>query len=323
MAGSGGGAAELARLLREFTFEGCDLGLTLSWITHLALCVKSIETFGTEEQRRRYLPKLSSGEWVGAAAVSEPKTGAHPGGLRTTARRTSSGFRIDGTKMYVTDGPVADLLLVIAVTGESEGRNELTAFLVETDTPGFSARPLELNFLKTSPHGELLFEGVEVGTDAVLGGVGEGHSGPSRTAFARERSLVLCAFPGLFDRAAREAAAALSEREGRFDLQGIDSYSWIHHLAALQAYTELSTRLAVEALERPASWSGSMDTAVYLGISYSRWVSWVSEFAASRGLAGRPPLSIMLSDMKLVTVGEGILLKEGRKRFIAGFKGAA
>ncbi len=124
--------------LGEFTRAGCDLGLTLSWITHLALCVKSIESFGTEEQKKKYIPRLVSGEWVGAAAVSEPDTGAHPAGMQTTAAETADGFRIDGTKLYITDGPVADLLVVMTVTGEdSQGHKELTAFLVESSAPGF------------------------------------------------------------------------------------------------------------------------------------------------------------------------------------------
>lgn len=320
LGGSGGGAEELARLLSEFTYQGCDLGLTLSWVTHLALCEKSIETFGTDRQKREYLPRLASGEWIGAAAVSEPKTGAHPGGLRTTARRTSTGYMLDGTKMFVTDGPVADLFVVVAVTDESEGRSELTAFLVEADLPGVSARPMDLNFLKTSPHGEITFDGVEVGEDAVLGKLGEGHSGVSRTAFARERSMVLTAFPGLFSRCAREVAAAMSAREGSFQLEGMESYSWMHHLSALDAYSRLSTALTAAALESPSTWAESMDTAIYLGISYSRWVSWITEFAGSRELASRKPLSYMLNDMKLVVVGEGILLKEGRKRYITGFE---
>lgn len=317
--GSGGGASELASLLGVFTLEGCDLGLALSWITHLALCEKSIEAFGDERQKSRYLPRLASGEWVGAAAVSEPKVGAHPGLMRTTATRTGAGFRIDGTKMFVTGAPAADLFVVVAVTGEAAGRSELTSFLVEAGTPGLSVRPMELNFLKSSPHGEVVLDGVEVGVDAVLGAPGEGHSGVSRTAFARERSLVLAAIPGIFSSSAREAAAAIRDREGKFELEGMESYSWMHHISALDAYSRLSAGLAEEAFDRPSRWSESMGTAIYLGISYARWVSWINEFAASRGLGGGTPLSLMLNDMRLVLVGEGILLKEGRRRYISGY----
>jgi alkylation response protein AidB-like acyl-CoA dehydrogenase len=314
--GSGGTALQLSAAVREFAERGCDLGLTLSWITHLSLCEKSIEVFGTDSQKKKYLPLLASGEWVGAAAVSEPKTGAHPGGMQTTATRTSSGYRLDGRKIFITDGPVADLLVVIAVTGLLEtGENELTAFLVETSSPGFTARRMDLNFLKTSPHAELEFDGVELPAESVLGGVGEGHSKNSKAAFARERSLVVSALPGLFAKAAREASGMLAGREGGFDLEGNEAYSWIHHLAALQGYRALSEGLVRAAFDDPGTWRDNLDTIIFLGISYARWGSWLAEFARTKGISGFP-LDIMLSDMKLVTVGEGLLLKEGRKRFI-------
>ncbi len=314
--GSGGDVRQLSAAVREFAEQGCDLGLTLSWITHLSLCEKSIEAFGTDEQKKKYLPVLTSGEWVGAAAVSEPKTGAHPGGMQTTATRTSSGFRLDGRKMFITDGPVADLLVVIAVTGQLEtGDKELTAFLVETSCPGFTARRMDLNFLQTSPHAELEFDGVELPADSVLGGVGEGHSKNSKGAFARERSLVVSALPGLFARAAREASEILVSRQGSFDLEGNEAYSWIHHLSALQGYRTLSEGLATAAFDDPVTWRDNLDTIIFLGISYAMWGSWLGEFARAHGISGFP-LDIMLSDMKLVTVGEGLLLKAGRRRFI-------
>lgn len=315
--GAGGSALELAGALREFTRVGCDMGTTLSWITHLALCVKSIEALGTERQKEQYLPRLVSGEWVGAAAVSEPKTGAHPAGMRTTAARTASGFTLSGSKMYVTDGPVADLMVVVAITGEDESRHkELTSFLVETTLPGFEAKRMDLNFLATSPHGELTFDGIELGTDSVLGDPGDGHSSFSKGAFARERSLVVAAFSGLFDAAAKTAADLLIEREGAFDLKGQEAYTWVHHMSALEAYRRLSETLVDEALTDLDRWRGSIDLLIYLGISYARWASWIERFAGERKLGPSALLDIMLADMKLVMVGEGLLLKQGVKRYI-------
>lgn len=315
--GAGGSALELARALREFTRAGCDMGTTLSWITHLALCVKSIEALGTERQKEEYLPRLASGEWVGAAAVSEPKTGAHPAGMRTTATRTASGFELNGSKMYVTGGPVADLLIVVAVTGGDEGgRRELTAFLVETALPGFSAKRMDLNFLATSPHGELTFEGVELGAGSVLGSPGDGHSSFSKGAFARERSLVVAAFCGLFDAAAKVVSELLIEKEGALDLKGPDAYAWVHHISALEAYRRLSETLVDAAVNDLERWRESIDLLIYLGISYARWASWIERFSGERKLGPSALLDIMLADMKLVMVGEGLLLKQGVKRYI-------
>ncbi len=315
--GSGGACVDLAVSIREFARAGCDLGLTLSWITHVALCVKSIEAFGTEEQKKKYLPRLTSGEMVGAAAVSEPKTGAHPGGMQTTASRSATGFILDGKKIYITDGTVADLLVVIAVTGKMPGgENELTAFLVESSLPGFESKQMDLDFLRTSPHGELTFEGVELSEDQVLGGVGEGHSRNSKGAFARERSLVLSALPGLFESAAGVAADRLLDKEGAFGLEGGEAYSWMHHMSAMQAYRKLADGLVEVAFEDHERWRSHIDTVIYLGISYAKWARWMGDLAAAPKLRGAFPLDIMVNDMKLVTVGEGLLLKEGRKRFM-------
>lgn len=316
--GSGGSPLRLAESLREFARAGCDLGLTLCWITHLALCAKSIEDFGTEEQKEQYLPRLAAGEIVGAAAVSEPQSGAHPGGITTTATETGSGFRLDGRKIYITDGPEADLLVVMAVTGESEGRKELTTFLVDSGSPGFEVLRMDLNFVKTSPHGEIAFHGVELESDAVLGGRGEGHAKYSRAAFARERSLVVAAFPGFFESAAAEASELMTRAEEGLGLEGAQAYSWIHHLSALEGYRRLSTGVVETAFEDPVGLraSKSMDVLIYLGISYAKWAGWMEELVASQGIAPSFPLDIMLNDMKLVMVGEKLLVKEARKRFM-------
>lgn len=322
--GSGGTAQDLADAVRVFAQSSCDMGITLSWITHLALCVKSIELFGSAEQKEKYLPRLLSGEWVGAAAVSEPRTGAHPAGIETTARSTGGGFRLDGKKMYITDGTVADLLVVIAATGESvEGIKELTAFLVETAKPGFKATPMDFNFLKTSPHGQLEFDGVELGEGAVLGSVGEGHSQASKSAFARERSLVLSAFVGLFQAAADECGRRFVEKRGAFDLEGKEANSWIHHMAALAVYGRLVPGLVELAFSDPERWKSSMDVLIYMGISYAKWGVWLGDFVVTHHLDPAFPLDIMLNDMKLVLVGEGIIYKEGRRRYMRPYEGPA
>jgi hypothetical protein len=317
LGGSGGTPGDIAGAVSEFAQAGNDMGLTLSWITHLALCVKSIEYFGTAAQKAEYLPRLLSGEWVGAAAVSEPRTGAHPAGIETTARRVGGGFRLDGSKMYVTDGPVADLLVVVAATGETAGgMKELTAFLVETGRPGFEATVMEMNFLKTSPHGQLTFDGMELAEDAILGRVGDGHSQASRSAFARERSLVLSAFVGLFGAAADECGSGFVRKHGSFKLDGNEANAWIHHMAALAAYRRLVPDLVDVAFTDPERWRGMMDLLIYLGISYAKWGAWLGDFVVRHQVEPAFTLDIMLNDMKLVLVGEGIIYKEGRRRYI-------
>jgi alkylation response protein AidB-like acyl-CoA dehydrogenase len=315
--GSGGTPAELAEAVGEFTRLGCDLGLALSWITHLALCTKSIESFGTKEQKERYLPLLAAGRWIGATAVSEPSSGAHPAGMETKADESGSGYTLSGRKIFVTDGPVADLLVVLAVTGETgEGKKELTAFLVETDSPGFEAIPMELDFLKTSPHGELYFKGVGLGAGSVLARRGEGHNLISKGAFARERSLVSAAISGLLGAASEKLAEIYRQKYGCMDLAGTEASSWMHHLSAIEVYRMVSTELVEASFLDYERWKRSVGLLIYLGISYAKWASWIDEFSAGKELGPSFPLDIILNDMKLVLVGGGLLLKEGRKLYL-------
>jgi len=315
--GSGGTPAELCDAVTEFTRLGRDLGLSLSWITHLALCVKSIDVFGTPEQKERYLPLLTSGRWVGAAAVSEPGSGAHPAGIETTAEKGDSGYTLSGKKIFVTDGPFADLLVVLASTGGAgEDKKELTAFLVETDVPGFEARTMELGFLKTAPHGEIHFNGVELGHDAVIAKRGEGHSRISKSAFARERSLVTAAVPGLFDAVGKEVADRYRRKFEGLDLSGTEEDSWIHHLSAIEVYRRVSGDLVEGAFLDYEHWRSSVGLLIYLGLSYAKWASWMDEFASAKNIDLSFPLDIILNDMKLVLVGGELLLKEGKKRYM-------
>lgn len=320
LGGTGGSPRFLGEAVRRFAHDGCDMGLTLSWITHHALCIKSVELFGTEQQKKKYIPRLVSGEWVGAAAVSEPRAGAHPAGIETTAKRSGEGFVMDGTKLYTTDGPVADLLVVVASTGEAaDGKKELTAFLVETDSEGFSAERMDLDFVKTSPHGQLHFQGLELDGDAVLGGIGEGHSRASRSAFARERAMVVSAGSGVFAAAASGCAQRLVKKKGSFDVEPREANAWIHRMSALEAYSHLSAELMETAFEDFEHWRASMDLLIYVGISYASWGTWLGDFVLRHQLEPSFPLDILLNDMKLILIGEKVLFKEGRKRYIQPF----
>lgn len=314
--GSGGTPVELAESLREFTRAGCDLGMSLCWISHVALCVKSIEEFGSEKQKEEYLPRLASGRWLGAAAISEPRYGAHPAGIESSAVETPDGFNLSGKKLFITGGPVADLLVVLAATGTQGESKELTAFLVETDSGGVEIQPMELNFVKTAPHGEITFKDVELGPESVLAGRGCGHSKVSKTAFARERSAVTAAMSGLFAAAVREVADRYRQRNEGLDLEGKEAGSWIHHLSALEVYRLMSNELVDAAFHDRERWLRSIDLLIYLGLSYGKWGFWLGEFVADKNIESTFPLDILLGDMKLAYVDEELLFKEGRKRYI-------
>ena len=131
---------------------------------------KTIARWGTEEQKREWLPRLASGETLGCYALTEPGAGSDPGGLATRAERDGDEWTISGSKIFITLGTWAGLALVFARTGE-----KITCFLVPTDTAGFSAQPLKGKLgLRAQDTGELSLDGVRIRGDAVLGAEGEG-----------------------------------------------------------------------------------------------------------------------------------------------------
>ncbi len=156
---------------------GChDSGLVFSICAHLLACVIPIWKFGTEEQKQQYLPALSRGDLIAVNAMTEPGTGSDAFALRTRAEPDGEGYRINGSKTFGSNAPVADVALTFAMTDPEKGyHGGVTAFLVDTTTPGFRASPkFEKMGLRTSPIGEMSFEDVYVPADKILGGIGAG-----------------------------------------------------------------------------------------------------------------------------------------------------
>ena len=156
---------------------GCeDGGLSFSICAHLLACVIPIVNHGTEEQKRKYLPKLCSGEMIAVNAMSEPGSGSDAYNMKTRAIREGDGYRINGTKIWSTNGPVADLAVLYAVTDPEKGYYGGTSvFLVDKDTPGFAAgQKFEKMGLRTSPIGEMVFEDMFVHESTLVGGEGGG-----------------------------------------------------------------------------------------------------------------------------------------------------
>ena len=150
--------------------------LALSCVAHDNLCANNIYRNGNEQQRRKYLPGLCSGRKVGALGLTEPGAGSDAlGSMRTTARRDGDHYVLNGGKMYITNGPVADVILVYAKTDKDKGAHGISAFIVEKDFPGFKvAQKLEKMGYRGSPTGELLFEDCRVPAGNLVGGENRG-----------------------------------------------------------------------------------------------------------------------------------------------------
>ena len=152
-------------------FARWNAALALSWVAHENLCLYNLYRNGDEEQRQRFLPGLCSGALVGALGLTEPGAGSDAmGSMRTTARRDGDDYVLDGSKLFITNGPVADVLLVYAKTDPAKGAKGISAFIVEKGFPGFKvAQKLVKMGFRGSPTGELVFDGCRVPARNLLG----------------------------------------------------------------------------------------------------------------------------------------------------------
>ena len=150
--------------------------ISMSFGAHLNLCGHNILRNGTEEQKQKYLPKIVSTEMIGGLALTEPNAGSDAMGIQTSARQTDGGYLLNGTKVFITNGPIADVLIVYTKTRPEAGSRGITAFIFETKTPGFHvARKIQKVGMHGSPTGELVFEDAFVPEENVLGKVNEGY----------------------------------------------------------------------------------------------------------------------------------------------------
>ena len=165
----------LAHMVAMEEISRASASVGLSYGAHSNLCVNQIHRNGSEEQKQKYLPKLVSGEHVGALAMSEPGAGSDVMGMKLRAEDKGGYYLLNGSKMWITNGPDADTLVVYAKTAPELGPRGVTAFLIEKGMKGFSvAQKLDKLGMRGSHTGELVFENVEVPAANVLGGVNNG-----------------------------------------------------------------------------------------------------------------------------------------------------
>ena len=172
--GVGAGYVSYGLVAREI--ERVDSGYRSMMSVQSSLVMYPIHAYGTEAQRRTYLPKLASGAWIGCFGLTEPDAGSDPGGMKTVARKTADGYALSGTKMWISNSPIADVFVIWA---RSEGHGgKIKGFVLEKGARGLSAPKIEGKLsLRASVTGEIVMDDVEVGDDALLPDV-EGLKGP-------------------------------------------------------------------------------------------------------------------------------------------------
>ncbi len=216
----GAGQEAVAAVIVHEELSAVDPGFALAYLAHSMLCVNNLARNGSEEQKKKWLPKLCTGEWVGAMAISEPHVGTDVMGMKTTAVKKGDKFILDGRKMWITNGAVddnrtpADFVWVYAKTGEAKGRPQISTFAVEKGMKGYSVgqKIKDKTGMRASNTAELVFEACEVPLGNLIG-----HEGDSAIHMMRnlelERLTLAAMSLGIARRSIYIMAKYASERE--------------------------------------------------------------------------------------------------------------
>ncbi|MFN4165680.1 MAG: isovaleryl-CoA dehydrogenase [Ferrovibrio sp.] len=237
--GSGLGYLEHCIAMEEVSRGSASVGL--SYGAHSNLCVNQLRRNGNEQQKKRYLPKLISGEHLGALAMSEPNAGSDVVSMKLRAEKKGDRYILNGNKMWITNGPQADVLVVYAKTDPAAGPRGITAFLIEKGFKGFStAQKLDKLGMRGSDTGELVFEDCEVPEENVLGQVGRGVN-VLMSGLDYERAVLAAGPIGIMQAALDVVLPYIHERQ-QFG-QPIGSFQLIQGKVA-DMYTEMNAARA-------------------------------------------------------------------------------
>lgn len=222
---------------------GVDGGLTLAYGAHTYLCADNIFTHGNEEQRKKYVPKLASGEWIGCMGLTEPNAGSDVASMRCRADKQDGGYLLNGTKMFITNGGIADIAVVFAKTDPKGGHAGISAFIVEKGMKGFSAgKKLNKMGVRSSVTSELIFDDCFVPAENLLGFEGAGFLMSMQTV-EWDRSALLAPMIGAGQYVIDKCCTYALEREqfGR----SISKFQAVKHkIADNKIYLEAARTLA-------------------------------------------------------------------------------
>ena len=245
--GVGLGLLESGLILQAFSRWNHAVGL--SWVAHDNLCLNNIYRNGSEEIREQYLPNLCSGKWTGCLGLTEPGAGSDAlGSMRTRAELDGDHYVINGSKLYITNGPVADVCLLYAKTQQDAGSKGITAFVVETETPGFKvAQKLTKMGFRGSQTAELVFEDMVVPRKNIVGIEHQGHQ-VVMSGLDYERAAIAPINVGVAERAL-ELAVDYAKTRTQFD-QPISQFQMIQsRIADMYVWVETMKTFCWQVLE--------------------------------------------------------------------------
>lgn len=304
--GSGMGYFEYMSTLDELG-QVCG-GFGLSVAAHNSLCTGHILAFGNEEQKKKYLPKLATGEYIGAWGLTEPNTGSDAMRMQCTAEDKGDHFLVNGMKTWITHGLSGDIAVVLIRTGDLLDSNGITAFIVEKGMKGFTANKIDKKMgVRASETAELYFDNVEIPKENVLGNVGEGFKQAMKILDGGRISIAALSL-GIAKGATKAALAYAKQRE-QFG-KPISSFQAIGFKLA-----DMHTRCeAAELLTSQAAYLKNNGMPVTLKSSYAKlYASEACVYCANEaiqimggnGYTMEYPAEKYLRDSKLMTIGEG------------------
>jgi len=304
--GSGMGYFEYATALMELG-KVCG-GVGLSVAAHNSLCTGHIYYHGSEEQKKKYLPKLTSGEWIGAWGLTEPNTGSDAMRMKTTAVKEGNEWVINGAKNWITHGLSGDVSVVLVRTGELLDSKGITAFIIEKGTPGFSAVKIKDKLgVRASETAELIFDNVRVPEENVIGEVGMGFVQAMKVLDGGRISIA--ALSCGVARGAYEASVQYAKEREQFG-KPIGTFQAIgFKLADMATEVEAAEMLTFQAAFRkneglPMTKEGAF--AKYFASEVSvRCGNEAVQIMGGYGYTKEYPAEKFLRDSKLMTIGEG------------------
>ena len=304
----GAGMGYLEHVVAREEVSRASASVGLSYGAHSNLCVNQIRRNGTEAQKRQYLPRLVSGEHVGALAMSEPGAGSDVVSMRLRAERQGDRYVLNGTKMWITNGPDADVLVIYAKTDPEAGSRGITAFLVEKGFKGFSTSPkLDKLGMRGSNTCELVFQDCEVPEDNILGGLGRGVA-VLMSGLDYERA-VLAAGPLGIMRACMDVVVPYVHERKQFG-QAIGEFQLMQGKLA-DMYTTMNAARAyvyavAKACDRGRTTRKDAAGAILYAAEKATWMALEAiQALGGNGYVNDYPTGRLLRDAKLYEIGAG------------------
>ena len=304
--GSGLGYQEYITVIEEITKVDSSIGLSVA--AHNSLCTGHILAFGNEEQKRKYLPKLASGEWIGAWGLTEANTGSDAGRMQCVAVQDGDDYVINGTKNWITHGISGEVAVVIVRTGELLDSHGMTAFVVESGTPGFNAGKKENKLgMRASETAEMVFDNCRVHKSQMLGQVGEGFVQSMKVLDGGRISIAALSLG--IAKGSYEASVKYAKERHQFG-QAIVNFQAISFKLADMATrieaAELLTRQAADLKNNGKKMTKEGAMAKYYASEVCVWAATEAiQIHGGYGYTKDYPVEKFFRDSKLCTIGEG------------------